>query len=79
MKKMLLPEKNGIFFDQSVSIEFHCEGIVKKKNEKIEKIKYRKNNAIKCKYMFLNVQMEKSVREENGHVFCCSVLNPVLF
>ena len=34
IKKILLPEKNGIFFDQSVSIEFRCEGIVKKKNEK---------------------------------------------
>ena len=44
----------------------------------IQKI-IEKITRLNVKYMFLNAEMEKSVQEENGHVFCCSVLNPVLF
>ena len=37
------------------------------------------SHTIKYKYMSLNIAMKLSVLEGNGHVFLCSVLNPVLF
>ena len=51
-----------------------------KNNDKIIR-NYLKNkyDRKKHKYMSLNVGMDLSIREEKGHVFLCSVLNPVLF
>ena len=36
-------------------------------------------HTIKCKYISLDVGIELSIWEGNGHVFSCLVLKPVLF
>ena len=82
-------------FGWSISIEFRCWGIVKKKDEKnyscciyifdiyiyiyIYIYHFCCCCKVTCNYMFLNPVILLPIWQENGHVFSCTALNSVLF